>query len=461
MRILILINSGVSIRSIDIDEISSNEVSIKEKDNLIYLNDGKENISLLGVKVEEKYQANTESKNILFEFSQISEKDVRENSKNSKLTTYSSINNSRIISSGMIDLAFKLIQNYFECSNLINEINLKEIEIELDLDYLNNYAGFEITKENKYQKAIEALEILGFKFNKNNVKVPLVRHDIKNMQNIVEDLFRFYGLNNFEPKQTETKTLIIDPIDPIEKIISSMGYKQAWTYTLINKNKNDFNPFNFNETLNLKTFVSEEYNSIRNSIAIPMMNIFEYNIKRKMEKLSLFDTGMINNKRAIMIASNEKTFAQIKSDIEKISNQKFQIMELENDYFHPYYNAGLYIGGKLVGWIGKFNPFKYDIDVIFAEVLEEVIYKPMNKFIEFNQEALKERDITFEIKQSFENKIYLDKLNSIKGVFKIELISTYKKENSTNITYRILMNDEALKIFESIDWANKEKLMDF
>ena len=58
---------------------------------------------------------------------------------------------------------------------------------------------------------------------------------------------------------------------------------------------------------------------------------------------------MINDQESLIIASTVKTYNEIKKDIELISNQKFQVIPLNNDDLHPNYNAGLYLSGKLVG----------------------------------------------------------------------------------------------------------------
>ena len=68
-----------------------------------------------------------------------------------------------------------------------------------------------------------------------------------------------------------------------------------------------------------------------------------------MENASFFDTGMINDRNAIIIASNQKTYSQIKNDIEKIAKQKFEIKKLDNSFLHPNYNAGLFLGQIMVG----------------------------------------------------------------------------------------------------------------
>ncbi|MBR3348000.1 MAG: hypothetical protein IKG36_01105 [Mycoplasmataceae bacterium] len=180
-----------------------------------------------------------------------------------------------------------------------------------------------------------------------------------------------------------------------------------------------------------------------------------------MENASFFDTGMINDRNSIIIASNQKTYSQIKNDIEKIAKQKFEIKKLDNSFLHPNYNAGLFLGQIMVGWIGKFNPFKYDSDVLFAEILKDCIYKGHNRFLEFDSNPLKERDITLEIEKDYENEIYLKKINGIDGIFSIKLISTFKKDKINKITYKILMNEKALEEFEKINWENKKEIMDF
>ncbi|MBR3347998.1 MAG: hypothetical protein IKG36_01095, partial [Mycoplasmataceae bacterium] len=198
---LTMINTGVSLRVFDSEKIG-NKISIKLENQLTYLNDGKNNISLLGVEENKDCIANNNSKKIFFEFSQINQKTIRNNSKISKKVTNSSINSSRIISSGSILITKNFISNYFKNhSNLLNPISPKLIEIDFDKKYLNNYAGFEITENLKYKNAIKSLEILNFQFKENKVLIPNTRHDIKNMQNIVEEVFRFYGLNNFEPNK--------------------------------------------------------------------------------------------------------------------------------------------------------------------------------------------------------------------------------------------------------------------
>jgi phenylalanyl-tRNA synthetase beta subunit len=97
------------------------------------------------------------------------------------------------------------------------------------------------------------------------------------------------------------------------------------------------------------TYTSEEHNSIRNSIAPSLEENYNYNIKRKVDGINFFDTGMINNKKALCIASDQKTYVQMKQDIFKIYGKELAIKALDLDFLHPNYNAGLFDNDIQVG----------------------------------------------------------------------------------------------------------------
>lgn len=58
---------------------------------------------------------------------------------------------------------------------------------------------------------------------------------------------------------------------------------------------------------------------------------------------------MINDKKALILASNQKSYDQIKADLELLSKQQFRIVPLKQPQLHPHYNAGLFLGHQQVG----------------------------------------------------------------------------------------------------------------
>ena len=65
--------------------------------------------------------------------------------------------------------------------------------------------------------------------------------------------------------------------------------------------------------------------------------------------MALFDLGLINDRLALIIASDVKTYGEIKADIQRLTNQEFEIRALDNPHLHPHYNAGLFVADQQVG----------------------------------------------------------------------------------------------------------------
>ncbi|MDK2819982.1 MAG: phenylalanine--tRNA ligase subunit beta [Mycoplasmataceae bacterium] len=451
---LTLIMTGVSSRVYNAQKISG-EISLSNEKNFV-LNDIKfknalvvkneKNIcSLAGVIENENFKYKDGDEKALFELSSFDSKDVRDSMRNSKIFNNSSINCSKKVSLGSIELAYKFISIKFpSISNHINAIKPDKKIINFNKNYLNKYAGFEITKSSKYQDVLISLTILGFEITNDKIIIPSYRHDIETMQDFVEEVFRFYGLNNFTPSQPITKFNAVSVIKDYPFICSMMGYIQFWTYTLVNKDKNIFNPFAFSEKISLLTYVSEEHNSIRNSIAPSLNEIYSYNKKRKINEINFFDTGMINNNKAVCIASDIKTYSEIKKDIFKIYGKILSIKYLDFDFLHPNYNAGLFDGNTQVGWIGKMHPKITNNNIIFAEIIINENFKQDNKFLDYSNEPLKERDITISLKKNETIEKHMIEFKKISGIYEIKKIDTFIKGEITNVTFRIKMENASL-----------------
>lgn len=450
-----MLQSGICPQVFNYQKLKSNQLKIATEDQLCVLKNGDQIISTLAITTKDEFTVDAKSKQLLFVFYKIDPKLARTNIKLTKTNHPVAINSTREIANGLIEIAYQLLCLEFnQVSNLINQPKAVVKKIKFDKKYLINYAGMDLTKEVFYDQAIRCLISLDFQFNQNKtmVTIPNYRHDLNTMQDLVEEVFRFYGLNNFEPTPPLVNPIMPAINDNLEQSLTAMGYTQVWTYTLINKDKNDFNPFNFKTNFELKTFVSEEYNTIRHSMALAIYQVYQYNSKRKIDQLSLFDLGMINDKKALILCSNTKSFTEIKNDLQRITNQYFDIQPLNDPKLHPHYNAGLFLGGQQVGWIGKFNPFYINDDPIFAEVLLDVIYHPKNQFINYDNQPLKERDLTISLNQLETPAKILDeiKFHFDQDIFSIELIDVFNKAQMVNWTYKIKLNAQAIDQFDQL-----------
>ena len=457
---LILIMAGVSSRLYDAKKIIGN-VDLKIEKNIVFddlkikealvIKDQKNILSIAGIVESSVAKYQNGNSVVLFEFASFDPKEVRNSTRIMKMTNNSSINSSKAVSHGSIEFAVNFLATKLPSSNHINKFINSEKSISFSIEQLNKYAGFNIEDSPKYTKCLKSLEILGFKIKDKKIFIPSYRHDIEVMQDIVEEVFRFYGLNNFSDSQPFTKFNNHSSLTKIRDfyyITSNIGYTQFWTYTLVNKEKNEFNPFSFNDKINLLTYTSEEHNSIRNSIAPSLEENYNYNLKRKINGINFFDTGMINNKKALCIASDNKTYSQIKNDIFKIYGKELEIKTLKLDFLHPNYNAGLFDDSIQVGWIGKIHPKNTKNNIIFAEILTEKSIKQIYEFSEYDNSPLKERDITIPLKKNESINKAIIEFKKINGIFEIKKIDSFIKEDINYVTFKIKMNDASLLEFD-------------
>lgn len=409
-------------------------------------------ISLAGIMGSEKTKVDDNSEKIIFEMGIFSTKNVRNTKKQILLDTMSFRQSSKKISLGTLELGYKfLVSHLNKFSKLINFSNINQNVIEFDYEFLNKMANKNILEEEKFKNAKKSLELLGFKFDKNLIYIPTYRHDIFNKEDMVEEFFRFYGYENFIPEQPKYKTLDkIYHYDDFHNIVSSMGYRQVWTYSLVSKKSNIFNPFNFESSIELMTFVSKEREVIRDSIAISLAEVIEYNIKRKINSVDIFDIGMVNKyDRVIGLASTTKSFEQIKNDIQRLFKKSLTFVRATEDIFNPSVSAKIYLENKMIGWIGKIHPKLKISDAYFAEVVEPIYESDKNNLISFTENPLKYRDITFTIKFKESIKYYIDKIKSIDLlIYKVEIIDEFILEESKKITLRILFEDQILDKLE-------------
>jgi phenylalanyl-tRNA synthetase beta chain len=322
---------------------------IKIIDGLL-VSDEEKPISVAGIIGIEETKVTNSTSVAIMEMARFNVKDIRKTAKQVKIDTSAFKQSSKNSNAGQMELGFSFLTSKLkDFSNIINLELPKKNFIIFDENYINKIAGFELTKESKYKESLKSLIILGFEFKENKVYFPTTRHDLESMQDICEEIFRFYGYANFKAapfKSSPTKTL-----DSINKasIISSLGYKQVATYTLTSNEKNKINIFN-NKTTKLKTFVSNERTEIRNSIIISLIETANYNKKRMMPTFSLFDIGQIGNKSQVLgLLSNSKDFYKIKSDIYNIFSSKLIFKRADNPVLHNNVSAYIYQGSQMIG----------------------------------------------------------------------------------------------------------------
>lgn len=433
--------------------LGNKDVEVKD---VLAIYDENGEISLASVMGLEKTKVTQNSVNLAFEIGVFNPSQVRHSAKEIKMQSNSSNQASRVITPEILVRAVSFLRKnlaQFELSNIINlPLNLTKKEIKMNYEKLALYAGVTVEEvKDKFNNTFSKLSKLGFKFVDDLVIVPNYRYDIEFFEDIIEEIFRFYSYNNFNPIQPNIKPLLTKTRDNLKNLIQSNGYQEVRTFSLISKAKNFINPFNFGSNVSLLTFVSKEREQIRNSISVSLQEVIEYNQKRKIDLLNIFEIGMINdNKFVCGFASTIKTFFELKQDvinIFKLDNVEF-IPFKDNEMIHPNVSAKILSNNELIGWIGKIHPKVDNTDAFYAEIMLDNAAQKI-KFTDINYEPLKTIDLTFTL-EKYEN--ITNKINEIKNIakiFDVVQIDEYHKENTKNVTLRIYANEQEIELINN------------
>ncbi|PYF43699.1 phenylalanine--tRNA ligase subunit beta [Metamycoplasma alkalescens] len=468
---LVLLYAGVPCHVYNKNDLKSNEFNVgyysgklnilgnKEInfENSLCVFNGSNPISIAATIGLEVYQFQKDTQKVVFELASFNINEIRKNAKQSKLSTLSSQRGSKEISNGSLILAYNFLSQYLtDFSIQINAPRISKKTILIDKAYINKFAGFNIVKTKKYLEVLKKLEILDFKFKEDfsMVTFPTYRYDLDTLQDFVEEVFRFYGYNNFPLKQPKITRLNYQKnhiFDFISKL-ANKNYANVRTYTLIKPENNLFNPFNITEILNASDAKNYDHSQIRLSLISSLNEILIHHKKQGFEKNSFFDIGMIGRETNVLgLVSNQKTFDEIKLDIISLTNKKLIFKKAKNEIFHPNAAAEIYLDDELIGYIAKIHPKLIGNDAIFAEIKLNKLVDTKNQFVNYKHEPIKTRDITFSLNKFESVQTIIDKIKQIKGIHSYQIIDIYQKDDQIkNITFSFKIEDWEIKKLEQV-----------
>ncbi|MEE3928485.1 phenylalanine--tRNA ligase subunit beta [Mycoplasmopsis ciconiae] len=429
-------------------EILGNKV-VEVKDVLV-IKDALKPISIASVMGLENSKVTDKTTHFIFEVGNFNNKDVRHAAKEIKINSNSSNQASRVITAEALILGmefiYKNVQDFCQVSNFVNlPTQLVTKSIDFNADKLKIYSGLE--ELSVFDEAINKLKSLGFVFEDNKIIVPNYRYDVEFFEDIIEELFRFYKYDNFVAIQPNIKPLKTVKRDLTKEFFANNNFSEIRTFSLVSSQINKFNPFNFDNNVKLETFVSKEREEIRNSLITSFKEVVEYNQKRKISNINIFEEGMVNhNHFHIALASSTLNFVDLKRIIlnyYKNDNLKFLPFS-DNEFIHPNVSAKIYLNDMFIGWLGKLNP-KYDTtQIYYAEFIKKDINPKIN-FKNINPEPLKTLDLTFSLKTKQNSNYIIEEINSIANVYQIQQIDEFVKDDIKNLTFRVYGYSEEIE----------------
>jgi phenylalanyl-tRNA synthetase beta chain len=278
-------------------------------------------------------------------------------------------------------------------------VEREEKTVIVDAKEISSIIGMDI----ELSRIVPILQKLGFKITKMAEDtivaiVPLFRHDVKNIQDVAEEIVRIIGINNINPKPlifTE-KVRLNKTINrhKIKKAFRSRavgaGYYENVSYLFSDKTlleKYDF-PVT-DDSLDLANPIAEELNTLRSTLLINLLNAVKRNVSYTKKSIPLFEIGSVFGKKREQKELVSFVFSG-HSENENISNAgKPEVIDFgtfvkkigsvigelelkpctyENGLIHPYQSADVVVNGQVCGFISKLHPLvqeEYGIPVTF------------------------------------------------------------------------------------------------
>ncbi len=351
------------------------------------------------------------------------------------------------------------------------------------------------------------------------VRIPTWRLDVEREIDLLEELARIHGYNNFSNTLPAFVGAVVAlPNEPknakVRDIMLALGYNESISITFIseqeartfenshpfaNSGRKDGAPDSSGapaEPLAIANPLSEEAGYLRTSLIPGLLNMVGYNLNRGTSTVRLFEAGEVfeklgdhHDERRHMgfvatgdaIAKNVHspaqpyTFFHMKGDVEELlaafEHQKLQFDDQTPPYFHPGRSARAVMDGETVGYFGQLHPnlatarklrqevyvAELMLDRLYRHSLREPRYQRISKFpaVERDFSFIFDEAVTFERIRSAVDELGLSDLQQFLPA------EIYRGEKVGPGKYSVLLHAEfqsmerTLRDDEAAQWSEK------
>ncbi len=355
--------------------------------------------------------------------------------------------------------------------------------IDVNIDKINAIIGQKISKM-KIEKILSALkfDVKDTVHNILSVKVPLYRHDIKNIADITEEIVRIIGIDNIKAKPleiSEVKQINQTTLDLFKKnILRQKAVQNSFfeTITYIFTNKKNLQKYNFtcvNDELDILNPIVNELNTYRSTILLNLVEAVSSNFKFGFKSVGLFEIGTVfdenrqESKKISFVFSGEKEEKSIsnkakpqnidffefsKKILNSVGSFELETMhKITNNFIHPYQCANIIRKGINIGFISKLHPSvcdDFDLpDTFIAEIDFNKIQHNLTIAKAYSKFQSSSKDLSLVVLKDMEYSKVKSVINASKdaNIKQFNLIDIYTDEqlgDKASLTIRfILQND--------------------
>ncbi|MDI3496126.1 MAG: phenylalanyl-tRNA synthetase beta chain [Patescibacteria group bacterium] len=488
-------------------------------DDLVITN-GKNIIAIAGVMGGLESQISDKSTSLVLEAANFSAEVIRKTAQRLGLRSEASLRYEKSLDPNLTEVALKRFVSLLKevCEDIkiigtgVDIYSHKPIEKKIKFNYswLTTKIGQEIPKND----ALKSLSLLGFTCTENDNEIEVVvpswraTKDIKEKEDIVEEVLRIYGYDNI--KSTLPKEELSLPIDNQERLlerrIKDMLYSQfllteVYNYSFVGEEQLKKLNIDFFNHLKLANPLSELNSMLRQSLAPGLFSTIKNN-QSKSDDLAFFEIGDVffnlpgeyvkdisgieklpyQEKRLgiILAGKNKLVFSQLKNIT---TNFLTWLLNLNDDVVYLNFDtppgwadekliAQVSVAGKNIGWLGLgSNDVKKNLNLKVEVALLEINCNSLfSLFLEQAPFKIKEvlkyppvvRDLCFVLPDKILYNDIKDVLSSFHPLIKsVELFDTYKgiklpadkKSLAFHLTYQ---SEEKTLTSNEVDKIQKE-----
>jgi len=331
----------------------------------------------------------------------------------------------------------------------IKDKDFKPWKLKLRKERLDKILGIEIP----IKKTLAILESLNLcpTLVKNIIEtiIPTYRNDLRIEEDLIEEVARIYGYNNFPKTMPKGviptiqvpyfKDYALD--EKVKNILKASGFSEIYTYSLIGDKDLTENNIDPEKILRVDNPVSRDFEYLRPTLKSNLLKAVSQN-KPNFAKINLFELGKVYSGKSLDEAkeiyylsgiTNNKNFFEIKGLLEKIF-EDLGIKENPTKYIEIL-NDGIFFEINYSELIKNFNPNK--------------TFKPLPKYPPIIEDLsiiagrnIKTSDLIFEIK------------NQSPLIVNVSLLDRFENSRTFHIVYqdknKNLTGEEVAKIREKI-----------
>lgn len=384
-----------------------------------------------------------------------------------------------------------------------SEVIAESVEVAITLNRINSYLGTELSEE----VVSEIFTALGFESvvsdEKFTVTVPPRRWDIRIEADLIEEVARIYGYNRLPSTLPSGETVAGSLTEKqrktrkIRHLLESNGLSEAISYALTTEEK--AHHFMTSESIptRLDWPMTEERSTLRMNLTSGLLEDIAYNIARKNHQLALYEIGNVfhqtdaaskelpvEEQHVAMALSGDWLLQDWQGKAKKVTyfhlkgilEHLFTGLDLADQVryeqtsdlkeLHPGRTALVYLGEKLIGFVGQVHPSTakaYDLPETYVAELNlaailnvetHFVFQTVSKFPSVS------RDIALLVSETIPSQRIVQEIEAVAGKFltEVAIFDVYQGDNieagHKSLAYHLTFaNPEATLTDEEINKA--------